>query len=356
MKYFVKKIFTLILLLACLAAGYFYRDILKEQYRHAKGMYYIYKGDQAYGLDNLGKTLDYYLLGLQLYPKHYEAWFNLGNIYTVHEDYFAAINAYEHAIEEKPNHWFERMNILARMNLGIVYLEDLGLFDEAIKRFDEVTQLQFFPYYIPFIYKNSIDSNKGRAYYNRGVAYRQKALYLRPEEQYKAYDYLGEAVKSYNNALKFLKDSYDVYYNRAVAYHLRGEFKEAGLDYCKAIEITPESFDAHYNLAILLRGLNKNRESLTELEKAAILISESSTATELQTTYIFNLLNEVTRRFITSDEYYTQKLTEGITYTNGYTYINGKLVADEDFENAIYNNFKTCTGIDYFKEDGDDEI
>jgi tetratricopeptide (TPR) repeat protein len=101
-----------------------------EQYRHAKGVYYIYKGDQAYAADNMGKTLEFYLKGLDLFPGHYEAWFNLGNIYAVHEDYYSAVDAYEHAIEANPKY------VMARMNLGIVYSEDLGFFDEAIKQFD----------------------------------------------------------------------------------------------------------------------------------------------------------------------------------------------------------------------------
>ena len=83
----MKKLFTLILILLVAALCYFNKSWFKEQYRHAKGMYYIYKGDVAYSADNMGKTLDYYLAGLKLYPKHYEAWFNLGNIYAVHEDY-----------------------------------------------------------------------------------------------------------------------------------------------------------------------------------------------------------------------------------------------------------------------------
>ena len=111
----------------------------------AKGMYYIYKGDQAYSQDNMAKTLDYYKEGLRLYPEHYEAWFNLGNIYAVYEDYFSAVDAYEHAIKYNPKF------VMARMNLGIVYSEDLGFFDEAIEQFDTVTQIRLFKLWIPFI-------------------------------------------------------------------------------------------------------------------------------------------------------------------------------------------------------------
>ena len=114
MKRFLRKLFPLLLILLLLGLGYYYRDKVMEQYRHAKGVYYIFKGDQAYSADNMGKTLEYYLKGLELYPGHYEAWFNLGNIYAVHEDYYSAVDAYEHAIKANPKF------VLARMNLGIV--------------------------------------------------------------------------------------------------------------------------------------------------------------------------------------------------------------------------------------------
>ena len=351
MKRFLRKLFSkvtfLIFLIVLILAGYFYPEWFKEQYRHAKGMYYIYKGDKAYAADNMGKTLDYYLEGLELYPGHYEAWFNLGNIYTVHEDYYSAVDAYEHAIEANPRF------VLARMNLGIVYSEDLGFFAEAIAQFDEIPKIRLFKLWIPFVYSNvkSVNTNRGLAYFNKGVAYRRKALYLPYEKQYLAYKYLGEAVKAYSRSAKILKKNPDVFYNRAVAHHLRGEFREAGLDYCKAIDLAPMRFESHYNLAILLRSLNRHRESISELQKAALLITETPNSSELQTAYIFNLLNEVTRRFITSDEYFTQKLTDEPAGSISYTYVNGRIVPDEEFDKVMYKNFKTCAGFAYFNEE-----
>ena len=295
----------------------------------------------------MAKTLDYYIAGLRLYPQHYEAWFNLGNIYTVHEDYYSAVDAYTHAIEANPKF------VMARMNLGIVYSEDLGFFDEAIEQFDKVTNIRLLKLWIPFVYSNvkSVKTNRALGYFNKGVEYRQKALYLPIEKQYLAYEYLGQAIEAYTKAIKLLKKNYDFYYNRAVAHYLRGEYSEAGLDYCKAIELSPMNFEGHYNLAVLLRRINRNRESIAELEKAAILISESPSSSSLQTAYIFNLLNEVTRRFITSDEYYTQKLSDEPSVGISYTYINGRVVADDEFDKAMLKNFKTCSGFDYFKED-----
>ena len=81
-----------------------------------------------------------------------------------------------------------------------------------------------------------------------------------------------------------------------------------------------------------------------------MLISENPRSSDVQTAYIFNLLNEVTRRFITSDEYYTQKLTDEPTGSINYTYVNGQIVANEEFDKVMFKNFQTCAGMDYFKE------
>ena len=116
MKRFLRKLcskVTLVILLVILALlTFFFWGWIEKQFMKAKGMYFIYKGDQAYSQDNMAKTLEFYHKGLKLYPEHYEAWFNLGNIYAVYEDYFSAVDAYENAIKHNPKF------VLARMNLG----------------------------------------------------------------------------------------------------------------------------------------------------------------------------------------------------------------------------------------------
>ena len=352
MKRFFRKLFSLLILAAVLyGVWFFFRGRIINQVKKVQGVYYIYKGDQAYSQDNMAKTLSFYNRGLALYPGHYEAWYNLGNIYAVYEDYYSAVEAYKNAIKYNPKF------VMAKMNLGIVYSEDLGWFDEAIEQFSQIPQIGLFSLWIPFVYSNvkSIRANKGIAYFNMGVAYKQKAMFLPYEKKYLMHSFLGEAIEAYTKALKYLKKNYDVYYNRAVAYHLRGDYKLAGLDYCKAIELQPTKFEAHYNLAVLLRGMSRYRESINELEKAAILITESSDSSEVQTAYIFNLLNEVSRRFINSDEYGVSKLTDEPAGGISYTYVNGRIVADDDFDKAMLKNFRTCSGFDIFNEKEQDD-
>ena len=351
MKRFFKKVFSLLLTVCFLfLIWHFFHGWIYNQYLKAKGIYYIYKGDQAYSQDNMAKTLEFYNRGLEYYPGHYDAWFNLGNIYAVYEDYTSAVYAYKNAIEHNPKF------VMARMNLGIVYSEDLGLFDDAIEQFDEIQNIKLFQLWIPFVYSNikSIRANRGIAFFNKGVAYKQKAMFLPYEEKSKMNPLLDNAIEAYTKSLKYLKKNYDVYYNRAIARHLRGDYKKAGLDYCEAIKIKPTKFAAHYNLAVLLRRMNRYRDSISELEKAALLSTEDKDMTELQTAYIFNVLNEVSRKFVNSDEYGVDKLTDKPIGSISYTYVNGRIVADDDFDKAMAKNFRTCAGIETFKAPDDD--
>lgn len=359
MKYFFKSLLPFIIfLLLLLLIWHFFPNWSQCQLNKVRGIYYIYKGDQAYSQDNMAKTLEYYQKGLILYPGHHEAWFNLGNIYSVYEDYYSAVNAYKNAIKNYPKF------VMARMNLGIVYSEDLGFFDEAIEQFDIIPDIKVWELWIPFVYSNvkSVKANRGIAHYNKGVAYKSKAIYLPLDRKHMAYQYLGNAVEAYTDALKFLKKNYplnyDVYYNRAVAHHLRGEYRLAGLDYCSAIELKPTQYESHYNLAVLLRSMNKYAESKSELEKAAILIIEAPDSSPLQTAYIFNLLNEVSRKFVTSDDFGVEKLTNKPMGSISYTYVNGRIVADDDFDEAMAKNFKTCAGLEFFNtlQDEEDDI
>ena len=96
MKRFFKKLFSLLVLICVVYLIYYFcHPWIERQVMKAKGMYYIHKGDQAYSQDNMAKTLEFYEKGLKLFPGHYEAWFNLGNIYAVYEDYFSAVNRHQ---------------------------------------------------------------------------------------------------------------------------------------------------------------------------------------------------------------------------------------------------------------------
>lgn len=351
MKIKLYKLFPILLLIGAIAFAFFNKDWTMKQYDKLSALYYVYKGDKAYSKLKLQKSIEYYNKALKLYPEHYGAWFNLGNIYVVFEDYYSAVEAYEQAIAHNPK------MMIARMNYGIISAEKLGDFDGAINQYDEIIKTKRHLISIPFVYSNkkSYKVNKGIAYYNKGLAYRQKSLYTGDNWMLQR-EYLNKAIESYKNAVKILKKHYDSLYNLALAYHLIGDYNNAGLTYCKAISVAPMNYEAHFNLAILLRHMKYYKESLDELEKATSLITDSEGASARQR-YVFDVMNEVTRIILSENEkkYMVDRIADPgdkvEVKTNAVTYVNGKLVMTDDLDKAVIKNFRTCGSKKIFLDD-----
>ena len=154
-----------------------------------------------------------------------------------------------------------------------------------------------------------------------------------------------------------VNNDYDARYNLALAYHLLGDYKKAGLTYCKAIELSPMKYEAHYNLAVLLRRLKFYKESLEELEKASTLISSSSEGISAQQRYIFDVMNDVTRTILAnSDSNLIEKITDEPSSKLKITYVGGRLVMSDELDKAIIKNFKVCGAKKIIQEDIDDSI
>jgi len=344
-KIFTKSFFVLFVLI-CFAGAFFHQDWFIRQYDKALGMYYVYKGDKAYKKMELQQAIDYYNHGLQLYPGHYGAQFNLGNIYVVYEDYYSAAEAYEKAID------YNKKFTLARMNLGIVSAEKLGDFDGAIGQYKSIIDSSKHLWFIPFVFSNTKSEkiNRGIAYYNMGIAYREKSMYLNDKED-DAYQFLLKSVDAYKHAANILKNDYDSLYNLALTYQLMGDYQNAGVNYCKAIELKPMDYEAHYNLAILLKHLKMYKESRMELEKAAMLVSNYKSNSNTSA-YIFEMLNEVSKILINNGEvnHFEEKVDDEPSLTTSVTYVHGKIVATEALDKAILKNFKTCEQKDFFSK------
>lgn len=349
LKKLISKLIVVLFILSVAYLSIFRQDMLKHQYDKALGMVYIYKGDKALKKQELQDAISYYRKGLELYPHHYNAWFNLGNIYVLYEDYFAATDAYNKAIELNSKY------VLARMNLGIVLSEKIGDFDEAIDQYQKITETKKRGIHIPFIINSekSTKWNKAIAYYNMGHTYRQKAIYLPQEERELYRKYLNMSAEAYEEALKILGEDYDASYNLALVYHLLREYDKAGVNYCKAVNADHMSFEAHYNLAILLKHLKFYKESLDEMEKATMLVTTSKTPYS-HAMYVFNVLNDIsTYAFLQASE----EMTDGKIFTEKISEKDKKNFSKKDWEKIKrlekleeeYNNEQWAVGLSHGK-------
>ena len=347
MRTFIKKliasIFSLLFILIILIGGILYFGLFEQISNSITGVYYVNKGDRAYRKRDLPKAIEYYRKGLKAYPKHYEAWTNLGNIYVVFEDFYDAKDAYEHAIEQKPNY------TLARMNYGVIAVEKLGDFEEAIRQFKSVIDTNNRTWHIPFIFnsKKSSKINKGLAYYNLGVAYRAKSFYEFEDKSLAQMD-LMQAINAYEDAVKILPKDYNTIFNLAVVYQLTGQHKKSAINYCRAISLEPMNYEAHYNLAVLLRHLKMYKEAYDEIEKASLLVTEGNINSNSQS-YVFDILNDMTMALIINSSY--NYLVEKPATSYEVTYVHGKIVATDELDRAILNNLKKCAAEDYLSEE-----
>lgn len=332
--------FTLVLLIVLSLV--FGKSYYKKVGESVIGLYYVYEGDKAYKKRDMQQAIDYYEEGLRLFPHHFEAWYNLGNLYVVYEDYYAASFAYSNAILR--NKKYTR----ARMNLGIINAEKLGDFDEAIKQYQAIISANKKGIIIPFIF-NSIESekyNRAIAYYNKGLAYSKKAFYVddKKDELRLKRKYLYDAAEAYENALKLLGSDYDTSYNLALTYHLVGDYKKAGLNYCKTIETAPMHYEAHYNLAILLKKLKQYELAADELEKATLLATTTSIN---KSEYIINVLSGVSQILVR--EAVSKELPDENTPVSLAALDNGKIGYTEELDTLVLESFRNCKSKPYFE-------
>ncbi|MCD7739774.1 MAG: tetratricopeptide repeat protein [Candidatus Gastranaerophilales bacterium] len=346
LKLRITKVFLSILMIAFIASLYFCRNWYYIQYHKCIGFYYVHKGDKAYKKAQYQKAINYYKKALQNYPGHSRASCNLGNIYVSFENYYEAVNAYENALKYSPNF------MVCRMDLGIILSEKLANYDKAIQEYGRVVNSKPFTIKIPFVFDNkeAARKNKGLAYYNMGLAYRGKAVYM-GDRTSTSVKYLKKAKEAYLKAGEYLKNDFDNTYNLALTNHLLGDYNSAGSEYCKAINIKPDSFEAHYNFALLLRSMNKNLEALNEFEKTTMLLDYYGDDNNNKNKYIFGIINEIKRRILNEGNYDYLKERDDLTSLKkeDITYYHGKVLVSKQ-KSFKMNNLLKCTYENQFEE------
>ncbi len=337
LKLKITKAVFLLLMIALIASLYFYKDWYIRQYHKCVGFYFVNKGDNEFKKRRYQKAIDYYRAALSHYPGHSGASCNLGNIYVSFENYSQAVDAYENALKYNPDF------VGCRMDLGIILAEKMADYDKAIQEYGRVIDSKQLALHIPFVYNNkkTIQINKGLAYYNMGLAYRGKSVYM-GDKTYSAVKYLKKARDSYMKAEKYLKNDYDNTYNLALTNHLLGDYNAAAKEYCNAINIDPLRYEAHYNFAFLLRSMNRNKEALNEFEKTTLLLSDGDNHEKNK--YIFGIIREINRRIL--NEGNLSYLKNRVDFTSlsqkDIVYKNGKVLSSQQKELNL-NKLLKCT-------------
>ena len=359
MKKLLSFLFTLFILAGISIFGYFNKTFVLRQANKVRAFYYVNKGDEAYQNLDMIKAIKNYNIALKYYPEHYEAWYNLVNIYVAFEDYSLANYAYEKSFTYNPN------MMMARINYGIIASEKLGNFDAAIEQYDKTIKSNRILLTIPYIFDNKISTsqNKAIAYYNRGVTYRMKALYQDNNNSKLRYKYTDKAIQSYIKSIEIEPNSYDAQFNLGTLYQISGNIEKARKCYCNAISIEPFSYEAHYNLAILLKNSRHYKQAYEEMDKAITLITALDNNNGFQEFAIKNfnkistsMASEITNKeqlaliLQTEKRELQNKLKNEIDEDDKLTvsYLKkGKIVlSDEELYSSMKTTFKQCPVID----------
>lgn len=373
MKKVLSALFSIFVICVICVFAYFNQQFLLTQVNKLKGMYYVDKGDTAYRELQLNEAIRFYSKGLSLYPGHYDAWYNLGNLYVAYEDYQSALYAYSQAYKYNPK------MAVARINYGLIASEKLGAFDDAISQYDNVINTRRKLITIPYVFDNTASDKENRAiaYYNRGVTYKLKALYT--NDKVLKRKYYSKAIESYKQAVKINPQNYDAQFNLGLAYHAYGDYRRAGKCYCKSINLEPMGYDAHYNLAILLRRMGHYDAAYEEIDKAITLITALDGNSGMQE-YVAVVLNDITRSLYRTKERRDKmqkvldeekarmetshkktswwnsgkkdkknaKKNKKQSKDNASEIIDGKVVKEEDLDDAMIKTFGKCPSIKYF--------
>ncbi len=353
MKKLLKALFPIIVIALIAAAVYFNQSFLKAQYRKAQGVFCVFQGDEAFRHMDMIEAIKHYQKGLKLYPKHYSAWYNLGNIYVAYEDYYSALYAYSQAFKYNPK------MMTARMNYGVVASSKLGNFDIAIEQFKEIIKTKRKIISIPKIFSNkfSTKENKAIAYYNMGLTYRMKSLYAADDWE-KQRRFLAEAIRAYQKSIEISPKRYDTWFNLGFAYHISDNYLEAGRCYCQAIKIQPLSYEAHFNLAVLLRRMRHYKESYDEIEKASILVTALDDSPAAQQ-YVAIVMNDITKNLYQNEQYRDQlknelaaeksKSEENIKNNKGKkNKKDKKKLSEKEEDKVLMSSFGACPSMEYF--------
>ncbi len=337
------------LIIAGLIAGYFvFPDFYKKQAKKAAGYYLVYRGDMSYKRGNLQEAINNYQKALLYHPRHFKAQYNLANIFVSYEDYYSALDAYEKALEINPN------STIARIDYAIVLAEATFNYDRAIEEYDRAikntpkwTKIPFFGSGI-----NAIKFNKRVAFYNKGLAWREKSR-VAGDRTFDSRKFLENAADSYEKALSIGKN-YKTYYNLGIVYHILKYPYLAGYNYCKAIEKDPLSYEAHYNLGILLRDLKEYGASMQEFRKAGIVLNIKGNHSK--NAYIYDILNDVSRKIAVYEGYDELVKTlnnQSLDTEKHLKYKKGRAYLDNSYEGNLMKSLKECALKDKFEKNKD---
>ena len=212
------------------------------------------------------KTIDNLKKAIELNPKNYPAYSNLGAIYVQKKEYDKAIEIYKKAIElnSKDDDMYKNITVtdgdnvieatlkeFLYLNLGVVYSKKRE-YDNAIENYKKIIEL---------------NPKNDTAYGRIGVMYGLKEDY-------------GNAIDNLKKAIELNPQNSIAYDNLGVVYSKKEEYDKAIENCKKAIELNPQYGNAYGNLGAIYGQKKDYGNAIDNLKKAIKLNSKDDNTYE----------------------------------------------------------------------------
>lgn len=317
---------------------FMFSGVIFPNVKRIEAFWYVFKGDKCAEEKNYQQAIEYYQRALQIFPEHIKARYNLGNIFVAYEDFDSAIDCYKTVISYDPNY------ISARIGLGIILAEERLDLDGAIEEYTKAVETKIPVIKIPLIYDNSeiIKLDKAIAYYDMGLAYRDKSM-LYPADTEQSKELLRYAADAYSKSVALNPKKYDALYNLALTYHLLGMYSDALKGYCNAMLVAPLNHESYYNLAVLLRQRGQYTQAADEFRRAGYLSNDTFKAF-----FIYQILNEVSAVAIAQHGFEPKKLIERLDTevekeAQDFSELETRAVTVDELEQVLLKRIKTSS-------------
>ena len=203
-----------------------------------------------------------------------QAWFSVGYLHSEEDNWEAAIDAYDKALELKPD-------MLEAYNNRGNAKSRLSQHDSALADYNEAIRLR--PNYA-MAYNNRGNAKDDLGQHDEALADLNEAIRLRPDMA-ETYNNRGvvkrnlgqpdEALADYNEAIRLDPDHAMAYNNRGITKEALGQSEAALADYNEAIRLNPDYAEAYNNRGITKRKLGRLNEAREDYQRALALAQES---------------------------------------------------------------------------------
>ena len=244
-------------------------DSIYESYTN-KPLLLNIKGACFAGMKDFDSAINFYRNAIEINPKYYKAYYNLGGALQELGELDAAVRSYKKSISIQPKY------AEAHNNLGNVYRQQ-GHLDEALDSYSSAIQIS--PEFIEALYSLGL-TLEGLDRIDEAIEKFKQVLIFKPDfaelhinlgvilQQQNQND---EALECFKRAIEIMPNSVEANNNLGNIFREKNILDEAKFFYKKAISLKPSFFEAVFNLGVIYQEQNQFKKALDSYQKTLVI-------------------------------------------------------------------------------------